>query len=134
MAIHRGEPTAAAGDRPVIANRKAEHIMVSTAGGVEPRLATSWDDVHLPHCCLPEHDLDEVDLSVDFLGRKLSAPLVISSMTGGHELARSINGVLAMVAEEFGLAMGVGASVPSSRIAPWAIPTASSESALPMPS
>jgi isopentenyl-diphosphate Delta-isomerase len=33
---------------------------------------------------------------------------VISSMTGGHELAETINGVLAEVAERFNLAMGVG--------------------------
>jgi isopentenyl-diphosphate Delta-isomerase len=71
-------------------------------------MSASWNDVALVHNCLPEIDLQDVDLSVDFLGRRLSGPLLISSMTGGHELARSINAVLAHVAERFSLAMGVG--------------------------
>ena len=91
-----------------IAERKAEHITIATDEQVEPRGAPSWADVVLVHNCLPEIDLSEVDLSVEFLGRRLSAPLLISSMTGGHELARSINNVLAEVAERYGLAMGVG--------------------------
>ncbi len=91
-----------------ITDRKAEHITISTAHDVEPSMAASWADVALIHNCLPEIDLDDVDLSVEFLGRRLAAPLLISSMTGGHALARSINAVLAQVAERFGLAMGVG--------------------------
>lgn len=92
----------------VIADRKAEHITISTQQQVEPPASASWNDVALVHNCLPEVDLDEVDLSIEFLGRRLSAPLLISSMTGGHELAHAINGVLAQAAESFGLAMGVG--------------------------
>ncbi len=94
--------------QPLISDRKAEHITIATAQPVEPEITASWRDVVLVHNCLPEIDFDEVDLSVEFLGRRLAAPLVISSMTGGHELARSINRVLAEVAERFGLAMGVG--------------------------
>jgi len=96
------------GDQAQIADRKAEHIVISTNQQVEPAIAASWNDVTLVHNCLPEIDLDELDLSVEFLGRTLKAPLVISSMTGGHELAKSINGVLAEAAERFGVAMGVG--------------------------
>ena len=93
---------------PAIADRKAEHITISTGQQVEPAISASWNDVALVHNCLPEIDLDDVDISTEFLGRTLSAPLVISSMTGGHELARAINAVLARAAETFGLAMGVG--------------------------
>jgi isopentenyl-diphosphate delta-isomerase len=93
---------------PKIADRKAEHITIATAQQVEPAIAASWNDVALIHNCLPEINLEDVDLSVEFLGRTLSAPVVISSMTGGHALARSINEVLAQAAERFGLAMGVG--------------------------
>jgi len=96
------------GEGQFIADRKAEHIVIATDQQVEPGMSASWNDVALVHNCLPEIDLEEVDLSVDFLGRRLAAPLMISSMTGGHELARAINSVLAHVAERFGLAMGVG--------------------------
>ena len=91
-----------------IADRKAEHITIATGQPVEPAITASWNDVALIHNCLPEIDLADVDLSLEFLGRRLAAPLLISSMTGGHELAKAINSVLAGVAERFGLAMGVG--------------------------
>ncbi|MDE3074738.1 MAG: alpha-hydroxy-acid oxidizing protein, partial [Chloroflexota bacterium] len=94
--------------QPRITDRKAEHIHISTMERVEPTINAAWSDVMLVHNCLPELDFDEIDLSVEFLGRRLAAPVVISSMTGGHELARSINGVLAEAAQRHGLAMGVG--------------------------
>lgn len=43
-----------------------------------------------------------------FLGKKLNAPIWISSMTGGTALARKINRNLAQAAAEFGLGMGLG--------------------------
>src|SRR5438067_6585534 len=92
------EGTRQAAAEPGIADRKAEHITISSSQPVEPAMSASWNDVVLVHNCLPEIDLEEIDLSVEFLGRQLAAPLVISSMTGGHELARSINSVLAQVA------------------------------------
>ncbi|HEU0167742.1 MAG TPA: hypothetical protein VFS62_08185, partial [Chloroflexota bacterium] len=100
--------TAGDGTDPTIRGRKAEHIAISTTLDVEPAVYTSWEDVVLVHNCLPELDLDDIDLSVDFLGHRLGAPLIFSSMTGGHELAGSINAVLAEVAERFRLGMGVG--------------------------
>jgi isopentenyl-diphosphate Delta-isomerase len=45
---------------------------------------------------------------VTFLGRRLSHPLVISSLTGGHPDVALINARLAALAEEYNLAMGVG--------------------------
>jgi len=60
------------------------------------------------HEALPRTDLAEVDLSVDFLGRGLRAPLVIAAMTGGHAMAAEVNRALARAAERHGLAMGVG--------------------------
>ncbi len=43
-----------------------------------------------------------------FLGKKMNAPLWISSMTGGTELANTINHNLARACKEFGLGMGLG--------------------------
>ena len=67
-----------------------------------------WDDVRLVHEALPEVDQCEIDLSVEFLGHRLRAPLLIAGMTGGHTTARDVNAVLARAAERHGLAMGVG--------------------------
>ena len=48
------------------------------------------------------------DLSCAFLGKKVKAPLWISSMTGGAKEAGKLNKVWAKVAAEFGLGMGLG--------------------------
>ena len=54
------------------------------------------------------HPTAETDLSLQFLGKKINAPLWISSMTGGVGPARHINQNLARVCREFGLGMGLG--------------------------
>lgn len=91
-----------------IPTRKADHIDITTRRPVTPELTPGWEDVYLVHRALPEIDLDEVDLRVEFLGHPLRAPVVIASMTGGHPRAEAINRLLARAAQEFGLAMGVG--------------------------
>ncbi|RMF22365.1 MAG: type 2 isopentenyl-diphosphate Delta-isomerase [Bacteroidetes bacterium] len=45
---------------------------------------------------------------MDFLGKRLKAPLWVSSMTGGTEWARLINHNLARACGEFGMGMGLG--------------------------
>jgi isopentenyl-diphosphate delta-isomerase len=75
---------------------------------VDALVGPGWEDVRLLHNALPELDRDAVDLSVEFLGTRLRAPLVIAGMTGGHRMAHEVNAVLARAAERHGLAMGVG--------------------------
>jgi isopentenyl-diphosphate delta-isomerase len=91
-----------------VKQRKAEHVTVALQHDVAVPQASSWQDIRLIHQALPEVDLDAVDTSVNFLGYTLRAPIVISSMTGGHPDVATINARLAQAAEEFGLAMGVG--------------------------
>lgn len=71
-------------------------------------MSSGFDAYRLLNCALPEFDLDDVDTACTFLGRRLRAPLLISCMTGGTPEAREINGILARVAQEQGLAMGLG--------------------------
>lgn len=88
-------------------DRKAEHIRLALDSRMQ--LGQSWwDEYRFGHVALPEIDMAEVDTSVDFLGRRLSAPLLISCMTGGTEIAGRINRNLAAAAEETGVAVGVG--------------------------
>ena len=89
--------------------RKADHIRISLEEDVSFGAATSgFEQYRLPHCALPEIDLHTVDTSVQFLGRTLTAPLLISSMTGGTDEARRINRHLAQAAQEAGIGMGLG--------------------------
>ncbi|MGF1512831.1 MAG: type 2 isopentenyl-diphosphate Delta-isomerase [Elainellaceae cyanobacterium] len=69
---------------------------------------TGLDRYRFTHCCLPELDWNDVDVSAQVLGKALQAPLLISSMTGGTEQAQLINQRLAIAAQKYGIAMGVG--------------------------
>lgn len=90
-------------------HRKVEHIRILQEDEDTDRLGTSFDAIQLRHRALPEVDLDAIDSSVSFLGKKLSFPLLISSMTGGnHGDLRHINRNLAEAAERCGVAMAVG--------------------------
>jgi isopentenyl-diphosphate delta-isomerase len=96
-------------ERPksLIERRKSDHIDICASEDLTMGYHF-WDDVKLVHSSLPEMDLREVDTTVEVFGRELSAPIVISAMTGGFGKAEEINRVLASVAEDFGLGLGVG--------------------------
>ena len=87
--------------------RKAEHVNIILNEDVSAGY-DYWADVHLLHHALPEVDLDDIDLRVKLFGKRLDAPLVISSMTGGFGMGGEINANLARAAAEVGVAMGVG--------------------------
>lgn len=90
-------------------NRKADHLRICLEEDIECRHNTNGlEAYHFQHSCLPELDLKDIDLTTTFLGKKLGAPLLVSSMTGGTELAKLVNYRLAEVAETYQLAMGVG--------------------------
>jgi isopentenyl-diphosphate delta-isomerase len=89
--------------------RKADHLRICLDENVQCRQITNGlERYRFTHCCLPEIDCDDIDLTTTFLGKRLGAPLLISSMTGGTELAKTINSKLATVAQQYRLAMGVG--------------------------
>ena len=89
--------------------RKADHLRICLEEDVQfNRLTTGFDKYRFSHACLPEIDLQDVDLSITFLNKKLNFPLLISSMTGGTERAKTINYRLAEAAQNHRLAMGVG--------------------------
>ncbi len=89
--------------------RKADHLRICLEGPVQcAQITTGLERYRFSHCCLPELDYQDIDISTTFLGHRLGAPLLISSMTGGTEQAHQINRRLATVAQRYGLAMGVG--------------------------
>jgi isopentenyl-diphosphate delta-isomerase len=89
--------------------RKTEHVKIVAQKDEMDRRKFYFDEIRLTHRALPEIDLKAVDPSVEFMGKKLSFPLLISSMTGGGDkLFRTINTHLAAAAEAEGVAMGVG--------------------------
>ncbi len=89
------------------ADRKLEHIKICLEKNVESKY-TGFEDVMLIHKALPEINYDDINTEVKFFGKKLSAPFLIASMTGGHKETIEINKNLAKAVEELNLGMGVG--------------------------
>jgi isopentenyl-diphosphate delta-isomerase len=92
-----------------INQRKADHIRINLEENVQfPHLTTGLEQYRFVHQALPELDLHEIDTSVTVFGKRLAAPILVSSMTGGTEQAGLINRNLAEAAQQQRLAMGVG--------------------------
>ena len=91
----------------MIENRKLEHIKICADKDVNSH-HNYWDDVLLKHETIPKVDMENIELGVEFLGKKLNYPIIIDAMTGGHKVAKIINENLAAAAEELGIGIAVG--------------------------
>ena len=92
-----------------IRQRKSEHLDV-VLDGRRRRQARQCGlrRIRFQHVALPELHLDHIDVSTMFLGRRMAAPYLISSMTGGPDRAAGINRAIAEAAGHLGIAFGVG--------------------------
>ncbi|MGQ9568857.1 MAG: type 2 isopentenyl-diphosphate Delta-isomerase [Anaerolineae bacterium] len=89
--------------------RKREHLRISLEEDVGFRNLTSgFERYRFVHQALPELDWEGIDLSVEFLGHSLAAPLLISPMTGGTPRAEAINRRLAEAAQSRRIGMSLG--------------------------
>ncbi|MBI5669839.1 MAG: type 2 isopentenyl-diphosphate Delta-isomerase [Chloroflexi bacterium] len=96
-------------DTPTTESRKADHIRINLEKDVQfPRLTTGLEKYRFLHQALPEMNFSDVDARVTLFGKTLSAPILISSMTGGTDMAYRINQNLAEAAQARGVAMGLG--------------------------
>ncbi|MEB3196797.1 MAG: type 2 isopentenyl-diphosphate Delta-isomerase [Candidatus Sericytochromatia bacterium] len=92
-----------------ISQRKLDHIAISLERDVAMRQTlTGFERYRFAHEALPELRPEDVSLDTHFLGHRLAAPVLLSSMTGGPLLGASINENLARAAQRHGVAMGVG--------------------------
>lgn len=91
-----------------IDQRKADHIKINLEQDVRSALTTGLENYRFTHEALPELDLNRLDTTLSLFGKRLAAPILISSMTGGTAEAETINLRLAEAAQETGIVMGVG--------------------------
>ncbi len=90
-------------------DRKDEHIRINLERNVQSdRVSTGLERLYFEHLALPEVDVAAVDTTLTVFGRRLSAPLLISCMTGGTARAGEINRALASAAQQAGVALGLG--------------------------
>ena len=88
--------------------RKSRHLDICLEEDVGSQLDAGFANVRLHHEALPECALEDIDTTTTLFGRRLAAPVLISSMTGGTERAREINYNLAIAAEGAGVALALG--------------------------
>lgn len=91
-----------------IDERKRRHLEVSLRDDVQSMAGPWFQDVQLVHRCLPEMNLGDVSTKTSLFSHHLSAPLIISAITGGTEEGKAINRNLSLAAEELGIGVGVG--------------------------
>jgi isopentenyl-diphosphate delta-isomerase len=89
-------------------SRKKDHVELVIEKGAQYGKPSGFERVDLMHNSLPEISLEDVDLSREFMGRKVKFPMLITGMTGGYEDALAINRALAEIAQKYGLAFGLG--------------------------
>lgn len=89
---------------PTSSSRKQDHIELA----FKSQLGADANDDRFYYEPMLGYHRQQVDLSKQFLGKTLHMPLWISSMTGGTEMAGTINRRLAEACAEFGLGMGLG--------------------------
>jgi isopentenyl-diphosphate delta-isomerase len=92
--------------------RKPDHVEIYLKEKTSPS-HNHWDDIFLIHHALPEINKDDIDLTTKLFGKTLSAPIIISAMTGGYPKAKKINTNLAKAASEVGVGFGVGSQRPA---------------------
>jgi len=92
-------------DDPTAASRKKDHIELAFRSQI---LAGELDQRFYYEPILAGHPEKGSYPKQTFLGKVFSAPIWVSSMTGGTEMARKINHNLARACGQFGMGMGLG--------------------------
>lgn len=92
-------------DDPTAVSRKRDHIELALKSQV---LTNQLDERFSYEPLLTGHPEKGSWGEFSFLGKKMKTPLWVSSMTGGTELARTINHNLACACKDFGMGMGLG--------------------------
>ncbi|MFA6598552.1 MAG: type 2 isopentenyl-diphosphate Delta-isomerase [Ignavibacteriaceae bacterium] len=92
-----------------IITRKKEHLELCKTDAVQFKEKTSgFEKYDFLHAALSEVQIEKIDLSKKFFGKKVSYPFLISCMTGGTTEGENINLQLAEVAAELNIPLGLG--------------------------
>jgi isopentenyl-diphosphate delta-isomerase len=85
-------------------DRKLEHIKLA----LDSQTKLAEQDLRFNYEPLLAAHPEDMDLSIQLLGKTMHTPIWVSSMTGGTGVARTINGNIARACREFGMGMGLG--------------------------
>ena len=91
-----------------IALRKNNHIEICMTKNVRSAVTNGFECYRLLHKALPEADFESYSIESKFLNYQISAPFLISSMTGGTESGEKINRNLIEAAEALNIPFAIG--------------------------
>lgn len=91
-----------------IALRKNNHIEICMTKDVRSALTNGFEHYRLLHNALPEADFESYSIESNFLNYRISAPFLISSMTGGTENGERINRNLLEAAAALNIPFAIG--------------------------
>lgn len=92
-----------------IISRKKEHLELCKTDAVQFKEKTSgFEKYDFLHSATTEVQIDKIDLSKKFFGKRVSYPFLISCMTGGAIEGENINLQLAEVAADLNIPLGLG--------------------------
>lgn len=96
-------------DENEITKRKNDHIEICSTGNAEFKQKTAGFEYYdFKHFAITELCFERIDISKNFLNKTISAPFIISCMTGGSNESKNINYELAKVAEYLKIPIGSG--------------------------
>lgn len=88
--------------------RKDDHLDICLTRDVASEVTNGFERYRLTPCAAPEADFASFSIGRSFLGKVISAPLMISSMTGGTERGAAINRNLCIAAEARQIPLALG--------------------------
>jgi len=95
------------GRKEIIGKRKLDHLRLALSD-ISQVGSPGFEKYKFLHNALPEIDFDKIDTSISFLGKKISLPFLISSMTGGVVKGKNVNLNLAKAAQKKNIPFSVG--------------------------
>ncbi|MBN1802285.1 MAG: type 2 isopentenyl-diphosphate Delta-isomerase [Candidatus Lokiarchaeota archaeon] len=90
-----------------IMDRKLDHMKIPIEHDVQ-HVENYFELIKLIHHPYAEYNFNEIDISTSIFNKRISAPICISAITGGHPVATRINKILATAAEQEQIIMSVG--------------------------
>lgn len=90
-----------------IQKRKTGHLRIALSEAAQTG-DPGFSRYRFIHNALPEINFVKIDVSTEFIGKKVNYPFFISCMTGGAKEGKRINQNLAKAAQKYGIAMGIG--------------------------
>ena len=91
-----------------ISERKKQHLLIAAMDEVQMAQSTGLELIRFEPRALPELNLHDINTGCTFLGKALSQPLMIASMSGGFEESQRLNERLAQAAEQHQIALALG--------------------------